>query len=149
MSFLSRFNPAPGIRDFWTEFTRPQPYRVPILLASVLIPATIIYIMIPESERVAPQPPDVVYITTFAPDRTDEEIVASNLANQERKEALAARRAAIEERKRELYRTLGAATGMDVEEIEREAEAERAREDAQREAQTQRRLEEAGIEPGA
>lgn len=130
MSLLSRFNPLPGIKDFWSEFSRPQPHRVPILFASIAIPAAAFYFLIPESEYVAPRAPDVTYITSFAPDRTDEEIAASNIANQERQDALAAQREAIEQRKKELYRALGRASGMDVDEIEREAAAERAREDS-------------------
>jgi len=38
----SRFNPTGGIADFWNEIRRPQPYRWPILLASILPAALMI-----------------------------------------------------------------------------------------------------------
>ena len=62
--------------------------------------------------------------------RTDAEIAAEIRANQEIKDLRAAEEARIAEEKRELYKSLGRAAGMDVEEIERKAEAERAAEKA-------------------
>ena len=128
----SRFNPRTGIADFWHEFRKPNPYRWPILLASALPIGLIMYWATDEAVFIPPAAPDVTYITSFAPDRTDEEIVASNIANQERKDALAARRAEIEEQKRQMYRDLGRATGVDVDAMEAEIEAERAAEEAAR-----------------
>ena len=66
-----------------------------------------------------------------APDRTDEEIMASNIANQERKDALRAEQERIAEEKKDMYRALGRATGIDVEAMEAEIEAERAAEEAE------------------
>ncbi len=126
----SRFNPATGIADFWAEFTKPNPYRWPILFVSILpIGGLIIYLMM-DVTYAPPARPDVTYITSYAPDRTDEEIVASNMDNQARKDELAAKRAEIEERKREMYRELGRASGFDVEAMEEQIAAERAAEEA-------------------
>ena len=86
-----------------------------------------------------PATPDIVYITTFAPDRTDEEIIASNIANQERKEARQRLEEARIEKRREMYRALGQATGIDTDKMEAEIAEERAREEAAIEA----RIEEA------
>jgi hypothetical protein len=85
-----------------------------------------------------PERPKVTYITTFDPARTEAEIIASNRANQEVKALREAEEARIAERKRELYKALGAASGMDVEEMERKAKAERAAEEA---AEAKRRAE--------
>lgn len=90
----------------------------------------ILMVFLPENQRVPPARPEVTYITTWAPDRTQEEIIASNIANQARKERLAAERAAREERKKELYRQLGRATFIDVEAMEAEIARERAAEAA-------------------
>ena len=60
----------------------------------------------------------------------DAQIAAENRANQELKDLRAAEEARIAEAKRNMYKALGAAAGMDVEEIERKAEAERAAEAA-------------------
>jgi hypothetical protein len=62
----------------------------------------------------------VTYITTFDPDRTDAEIMASNLENQKLKEQREAAAAARAERRRENARALARATGLDPEELERQ-----------------------------
>ncbi|MFU7528717.1 hypothetical protein [Qipengyuania sp. ASV99] len=130
----SRFNPAPGVKDFWSEFRKPNPYRVPILLASTAPFALIFYWLAGETVYKVPDPPTITYITTFDAARSDAEIIASNVENQEVKDLREAREAEIAERKRELYKALGAAAGMDVEEIERRADARRAAEAAAEQA---------------
>ncbi|WP_298463703.1 hypothetical protein [uncultured Erythrobacter sp.] len=131
----SRFNPKPGIKDFWNEFRKPNPFRWPILIASTLPFAVIFYWLSNETVYRTPDRPSITYITTFDPDRTDEEIAASNLENQEVKDLREQAEADLAERKRELYKALGAAAGMDVEEIEARAEAERAEAEAQAQAE--------------
>jgi hypothetical protein len=127
MRIPSRFNPTTGVADFWNEIRRPQPYRWPFLALSILPVAGMLYwgvtgtVVYGEPER-----PKVTYITTLDPARSDETIMAENRANQEIKALRAAEEARIAERKREVYKALGAAAGMNVEEIERKAEAERA-----------------------
>jgi hypothetical protein len=122
----SRFNLAPGLIDFWNEIRRPNPYRWPILALSLLPAGLILYWAFSQVEYKAPERPKVIYITTFAPDRSDAEIIASNRANQEVKDLRAAEEERIARRKRELYKALGAMIGMDVEDMERKAEALRA-----------------------
>lgn len=134
MRLISRLNPAEGVGDFWAYIRRPQPYRWPILAASLALTGTLLFWVLGEKYYLPPERPQVTLITTFAPDRTDAQIIASNRANQERKEALAAERAEREEVRREVYRAFGRAAGMDVEAIEREAAEERAREQAAAEA---------------
>ncbi len=126
----SRFNPAPGLADFWNEIRRPQPYRWPILGLSALPVTLILYWAMGTTVYKEPERPRITYITTFDPTRSDAEIIASNVANQELKDLRAAEEARIAERKREMYKALGAAAGMDVDAIERKAEAERAAEKA-------------------
>ena len=130
MRLISRLNPAEGVGDFWEYIRRPQPYRWPILGLSMLMTGSLLFWVLQERYYLPPERPKVSFITTFAPGRTDEEIIASNIANQARKEALAAEQAEREELRREIYRSFGRAAGMDVEKIEREAAAERAREEA-------------------
>ncbi|WP_394730757.1 hypothetical protein [Altererythrobacter sp. GH1-8] len=126
----SRFNPLPGIADFWSEFRKPQPYRWVILLASAIPVIIIMMWATAQSVTAPPARPEITWITSFAPDRTDEEIMASNIANQERKDAFAAEQVRIEEEKKQMYRDLGRATGIDVDAMEAEIEAERAAEEA-------------------
>ena len=132
MSFWRRINPKDAVEDFASEWRRPNPYRWRVLGVSVAATFAIMMVFIPDSERVEPRRPEVTYITSFAPDRTEEEIVASNLENQQRQDELAALRARREERRKELYRTLGRATFIDVEAMEAEIAREEAAEAARR-----------------
>ncbi len=139
MSRPSRFNPTSGVLDFWNEIRRPQPHRWLFVTISALPVALILYWAVGQVAYKVPDRPRITYITTFDPDRTDAEIAASNAANQELKELREAEEARIAQRKREMYKALGAATGMDVDTIEREADARRAAEQAAAEAERARR----------
>ncbi|MEE4288377.1 MAG: hypothetical protein V2J14_03325 [Erythrobacter sp.] len=130
MSSLTRFNPKTGIVDFWTEFRKPNPYRVPMLLASTVPLLIIFYWLSGEVHYKVPERPQITYITTFDPERSDAEIMASNEANQEVKEMREAAEADLANRKREIYKTLGKGLGMDVDQIAAEADARRAAEAA-------------------
>lgn len=122
----SRFNPAGGIADFWNEIRRPHPHRWPILALSMLPVVAILYWAMSQQFEGEPDRPRITYITTLDAGRSDAEILAENRANQEVKDLRAAEQERIAARKREMYKALGAASGMDVEAMEREAEAERA-----------------------
>ena len=131
----SRFNPTSGILDFWHEFKKPNPYRWPILVVSSL-PFGLIFVWLSgETVYTKPERPEITYITTYQPDRTDEEIMASNIANQEVKDLREEQEEALAQRKRDLYKALGAAAGRDVEEIDRRGEHARAQEAAEERAQ--------------
>lgn len=120
MSFWRRISPRGAISDFAHEWRRPNPYRWRVLGLSVATTFAMIVLLIPDTEYVPPARPEVTYITTFAPGRTDEEIAASNLANQARKDRLAEEAAARDEERRQRARALGEALGFDVDELERQ-----------------------------
>lgn len=145
----SRFNPAPGVADFWSEFRKPNPWRIPILLASMAPFGLIFWWLSGETLYKTPERPSITYITTFDPNRSDEEIIASNIANQEVKDLREARQESLDERKRELYKALGAAAGMDVEEIDRRAREERAAKQAARQAELEEMFGPADQEAGS
>ena len=130
MGYWDRFSPRGGFEDFLAYWRQPTPYRWQILGASVALTFTLMVLFVPESQHIEPRRPDVTYITTFESGRTDEEIMTSNVENQKRQDVLRAQREELEERKKELYRRLGRATGLDVdameEQIAREREAEQA-----------------------
>jgi hypothetical protein len=134
MRVMQRLNPGPGLADFWEQFRKPQPYRWPILAVSAAPIALVLYWATEETVYVPPRPPEVTYITTFAEGRTDAEIIASNEANQARNNKIRAQIEELEERKREMYRELGRATGIDVDAMEAQIEADRAREEARKAA---------------
>lgn len=101
-----------------------------MLGVSIAATFAILMVFLPKNQRVEPRPPQVTWITTYSPDRTEAEIIASNIENQRRQDELAARLAAREERRRALYRELGRATGLDVDEMEARIARERAAEEA-------------------
>lgn len=138
MSSLSRFNPKTGIADFWFEFRKPNPLRIPMLLASTVPLLVIFYWLAGETHYRTPERPTITYITTLDPERTDAEIMATNEANQEVKELREAAQEELAERKREIYKALGKGIGMDVDQIAAEADARRAAEEA---AEVRRRAE--------
>lgn len=126
----SRFNPVSGFADFWNEIRRPQPYRLPILIVSSLPVAGMLYWGMNSTTYGEPERPKIEYITTLDEARTDAQIAAENTSNQELKDLRAAEEARIAEAKRNMYKALGAAAGMDVDAIERKAAATRAAEEA-------------------
>jgi hypothetical protein len=130
MRYFDRFAPRGALEDLFAYWRQPTPYRWQILGLSVALTFTVMVLFVPEDQRAEPRPPDVTYISTFEPGRTDEEIQASNIANQKRQDELRARRAAAEERKKAAYRALGRATGLDVDAMEEQIERERAAEEA-------------------
>jgi hypothetical protein len=120
MSYWRRISPRGAIGDFVELWRQPQPYRWQILGVSVTATFAMMMLFIPDSQRVPPARPEVTYITTWQEGRSDAEIVASNLANQKRKEEAAAAAAERAERRRERARALGRASGFDVDALERQ-----------------------------
>lgn len=134
MRMVSRFNVKSGASDLWGYLREPRPYRWTFLFLSCAMTFGILYNFMKESVFVPPEKPKVVFISTFAEGRTDQEIRQSNLENQKRKEAREAELAKLRERKVDAYKALGRATGLDVETMEREAAVRNAREAAAEEA---------------
>jgi len=143
MRLKTRFNAKAGFADLWDYIREPRPYRWTFLAISILIPLAGIAMLAQESHFRPPDAPKVTFISTFSEGRSDEEIRRTNLENQKRKDAREAELAELREQKVEAYKTLGRATGLDVDEMEREAQIENAREAAVAEAR-RRELYQAG-----
>ena len=126
MRLSGKYNPKAGITDFWSEFRRPNPYRWPILAVSGCMSFGLFWLIGHQELSGPPARPDVTYISTFAEGRSDEEIVAENLVNQAEQDELRAAAEARAERRREIYRTLGRATGVDVDAMEADMAAQDA-----------------------
>ena len=120
MSYWRRISPRGAVSDFIEEWRRPQPYRWQILGLAVAITFAMMVFLIPDSQRIPPARPEVTYITSWQEGRTDEEIAASNAANQARKEEAARLAEERQARRREAFRALGKASGFDVDELERQ-----------------------------
>lgn len=120
MGFWRQISPRGAADDFLHEWRRPNPYRWRILGVSVAATFALMVIMIPDSERIEPRAPDVTWISTFEPGRTDAEIIASNIENQKRKDELKAAAEERAQRKKDAARALARASGFDPDELERQ-----------------------------
>ena len=125
-SYWRKVNPRGALADFRTVYEQAGNNRWRFVIAAAAVTFAIFSIMWQEGGRGLPRGPKVTYINSWPIDRTDAEIRASNLANQRRKDKLAAEQARRDEDVRQMYKTLGRVSGMDVEAIEKKAAADRA-----------------------
>ncbi|WP_239807370.1 hypothetical protein [Croceicoccus hydrothermalis] len=138
LRFLSLINPMGAMRDFRGVWMQENPHRWRFFALAAAVTICIFGTIFGESYRIEPRAPTITYINTFEPGRSDEEIIASNIENQKRKDALRAERAAREEEIRQRYETVARVSGIDVEEARQQGERERAMREA-REAEARRR----------
>ena len=102
---------------------------VTALLSALLDNVTTVLIVAPVTILITSELNIKAYPFLFA------EIIASNIVNQEVKDLRDEQAEALEQRKRDLYKALGAVAGMDVEEIDRRGRETRAAEAAERQAE--------------
>lgn len=121
--------PTGMIADFREVWKQAGTNRWRFAALSAACTFAIFAVMWNQEAKGPPHPPEVTYITSWHADRTDAEIEASNIANQERKERYAAEQAKRDKQVRDIYKTLGRMAGMDVEKIAREADAQQAAEE--------------------
>lgn len=134
MSFWRNVKPAGAIADFATVFREAGPARWRYAIAAALMTTSAFSLIIFERWK-GPRPlPEVIYINSWPENRTEAETRAFIEANQKRKEAREAQQAKIEEETRQLWKTLGKVSGMDVDAIEKKARADEAAEKAKAEA---------------
>lgn len=133
---LNRFWRDVNVRSAWgdlrTVIEQAGSNKWRFALLSAVCTIAVFSVMWQEGGRGLPKPPTVTYITSWPADRSEAEIVASNIANQKRKEKLAAEQAQREAEVREIYKKIGRYSGMDVDAIEKKAEAERRAEEARK-----------------
>lgn len=127
---ITRFDPRSGASDLLAVIRQPQRHRWLILTASAFITGSLIWMVTHETIYAPPERPSVTYITTFAPDRSDAEIAAANAEHARVQDALRQLSDEREERRRQMYRDLGRATGLDVDAMEERIRAEEAAEAA-------------------
>jgi hypothetical protein len=125
-------SPTGAIADFREVFRNAGPRRWKLLVASFVLAGVIFWPLTSESWRRLPDKPQVTYINSWRLDRTKAEAEAFRKNNEKLVEAKRAAEARAEEESKELYRSLGRATGMDVDKIEREAKAAKAAEEARK-----------------
>lgn len=136
-------NPRGMIADFREVWKQAGHNRWRIFVLAGACTFGIFYVMFQQEGRAPHLPPKVQYISVLPEHRTDEEIMASNVENQKRKEAVAREQARRDEDVRAIYKQLGRWSGMDVEKIAREADAEEAAREEARLAEIRKRRAEA------
>lgn len=147
MNYWQKINPTGAIADFRQVFHQAGPARWPIAAVSILITVGVFSTLAWESWK-KPRPlPEVTYINSWPVDRTEAETEAFIKANQKVKEEREARIEEYEKTGRDLWATLGKASGMDVEKMQKEADAERAAEKARQQAEAEAILKRAGAQP--
>ncbi len=134
MSMITRYDPRSGMADFWSEFRRPNPYRWPILAVSMAMTGSLIWLFTHETVYAEPERPDVTFITSLPPGRSDAEIAARNAENQRVQDALERLDEEQVEMRKDIYRSLGRATGLDVDAMEAQIRADEANERSQQQA---------------
>jgi hypothetical protein len=132
--FFRRFNPTGAVGDFLDVWRQAGRRRWGLMIAAAATTLAVFSLVIWQEYRVEPKPPEIVWINSWPADRSDAEIRASVLLNQKRKDAEQARQAKQDEEVRQIYKTLGRLSGMDVDGIERRAKAEQAASAAAEEA---------------
>lgn len=135
--------PTGAIGDFILVFREAGNKRWRIAALAAATTFTIFHVLVGES-WIGPRPkPEIIYVRQFAPNRTEAEIVASNIANQKAKDELAAEQAKRDAEVRDIYKTIGRMSGMDVDRIAAQGDAERAAAAARNKAEQQQALEQA------
>lgn len=139
LSFLGQVSVGGAFRGLIEQW-QGNPYRWRTLAVSIALTAIVLYLFIPPNVKAPPKPYEVVYISTLEEGRTDEEIIASNIENQKRKDKWEAELREREQVTIDAYETLGRATFLDMDRLKREADkirTEREREQEQRRAEAQ------------
>ena len=117
---LKDVSPVGSIGDFVEQWKQPTPYRWQILGIAVALTFTLITLLVPKTERAPPAKPTIIWINSWREGRSEQEILASNITNQKRKDADAAVAKQRVEFRKEFYRKLARASGMDPDELARE-----------------------------
>ena len=130
--FFRNVSPLRAVKDLWQLLGAPTEYRTRSLLLAASITGGIFYLMWQQEGRGLPRPPTVIFFESWRADRSDAEIIAGNIAATKRARAEAAAEEARAEDVRQMYKAVGAATGLDTKtmyeqgKVEREAEARAA-----------------------
>ena len=127
---LRRLNPIAAMGELGKELARPHPHRFKIMAVAAMVTVALFSVMWQEGGAGIPLPPKITYVESFESGRSEAEIVAGNEAATRASRAAEAEEAASAERVRQMYKTLGRVSGMDVDKIEAEAKAEREAEGA-------------------
>jgi DNA-binding helix-hairpin-helix protein with protein kinase domain len=118
-------SPRGAIADLKVVFQQAGKNRWRIAIASALVTFGMFSVMTSQSWKKGRELPEVTYINSWPEDRTAAETQAFIEENQRRKEERAALEAKVDAETKAFWKSLGRASGMDVEAMEAQIEAER------------------------
>jgi hypothetical protein len=118
-------SPRGAIADIRTVYEQAGSNRWSIAILSGLMTFGLFSVMVSQSWKKGRELPEIIYINSWPADRTAAETKAFIEENQRRKEERAALEAKVDAETKAFWKSLGRASGMDVEAIEAQAEADR------------------------
>ena len=95
------------------------------LFMAMAVTGGLFAVMWQQGGRGLPRSPEVIYFESWRADRSDAEILAGNIAASKLAKAEAAAEEARAEDRRQMYKAVGAATGLDAQTMYEKGKAER------------------------
>lgn len=129
-AFWRNVHPGGALGDFVQVWRQAGPRRWPYVALALSATLGVFSIMSQESWKGPPRRPEITYINSWRADRSDAEILRTNVENQKLQDELRAEQAKRDAKVKDIYRTLGKVSGMDVAAIEKQAAEDAAREKA-------------------
>ena len=129
-AFWRNVHPAGAVGDFLQVWRDAGARRWPYVALALSATLGVFSVMTQESWKGPPARPEVTYINSWTENRSDAEILRSNIENQKLQDELRAEQAKRDAKVKDIYRTLGKVSGMDVAAIEKKAAEDAAREKA-------------------
>ena len=126
MSFKRNINPVGAISDLRTVYREAGPARWRYALLAALCTFGTFAIMATQNWVGERRLPEITYINSWPADRTEAETKAFILANQKKKDAREQAQAESDAKAQKLWMAVGKASGMDVDAIKQQAEADAA-----------------------
>lgn len=137
-SYWQHVNPVAAISDFKEVVQQAGNNKWRIGFAAAATTLFLFWSLTHESWRVPQEKPKIIYINSWYKDRAEGQTREFIEKNQKLKDALKADQDKRDEAVKQIYRTIGKASGMDTDAIEKkakeEAEAEARREQARQAA---------------
>jgi hypothetical protein len=135
MTFLKNVNPSGAITEFRDVFRDAGPARWRYAAASAFCTVGLFGGLAVTQNWVADRKlPEIDYINSWPADRTEAETLAFIKANQKDKEAREKAQAAADAEAQRLWMAVGRVSGMDVDAMKKQADAEKAAEKVKRDA---------------
>ncbi len=135
-TFFSQVSPRRAVIDLWNVLGAPSEFRWQGVVLAGLVSGSIIWVMLGQEGRALPPPPKVIYFESWRADRSDAQIIAENIAAAKKAKAEAAEEERRAEDMRQMYKAVGAATGLDTDAMYKKGKAEREAEDRAAAAKT-------------